>query len=450
MAKRRQTTGLPKQKPAAPSDPEQGRVRKSRAERESEVQRYILIGTGVAVGVVILILALAIIVELFVNPNQVVATVNDDTITVSEFQDRVRLERALLNLQINNFVANLSASGLDPNQFAGQEPLRTWLSQVQIPDQLGNSVVNTMVDNLLVRQQAEAMDISVSQEDIDRVIEDFLGYNPDLQADAAAEETATVEPTITPTPFVSPTPSPAPTLTPTSEATEEATEEATAEATDETDAVPTFTPVPPTPTLTAEEQAEEFITLREDFYSRITSSARISRQQLTSYFETLALREALAEEVSDLTNELPHVNARHILVNTEEEAQEIMAALEAGESFVALAAAESTDTGSGANGGELGWAAVTDFVGPFSEAAANAEIGALTGPVESEFGWHIIQVHARENRTVTDQQLDTAKTRAFTQWLDNLRDSEDVTVEISSIWADHVPDDPAFVLNAGV
>ena len=81
---------------------------------------------------------------------------NDNTITVSEFQDRVRLERALLNLQINNFVANLSASGLDPNQFAGQEPLRTWLSQVQIPDQLGNSVVNTMVDNLLVRQQAEA------------------------------------------------------------------------------------------------------------------------------------------------------------------------------------------------------------------------------------------------------------------------------------------------------
>lgn len=443
MAKRRQTTGLPKQQsPTPPTQQELKRERKSRAEREADIQRRVLIGTGVTVAIVVLILVAAVVIELFITPNQVVASVNGENITVAQFQERVRLERALLNLQINNYVSNIQALGLDPNQFAGEEPLRTWLAQVQIPDQLGNSVIQRMVSDTLIRQQAQQLGISVSQEQIDSRIEDFLGFDPDALSEAEATET--VEPTVTPTPFVSPTPSatPLPTSTP------EPTEEATAEATDAPEATPTYTLVPPTPTQTAEEQIAEFQTLRDNFFTSITNSARISRDQLTQYFEGLALRDALRDETSGLTNEILHVDARHILVATEEEALDIKAALEAGESFAGLAAASSTDTGSGANGGELGWSPVTNFVQPFAEAVTNGEVGAILGPVQTEFGWHIIQIHGSEVRPVTDDQLENARNAEFERWLEAHRESMQDTITINSIWADHVPNEPAFFLTA--
>jgi hypothetical protein len=441
MAKRKQTTGLPKQKtstaPAASQD--KGREHKSRAEREAEIQRYVLIGTGAAVGLVVLILVAAVVIELFINPNRTVAAVGNQTINVTQFQERVRLERALLNLQINNYVATLRQLNLDPNQFAGQEPLRTWLSQVQIPDQLGNAVINTMVEDLLVRQKAAELNISVSPEDVEQKLNDFLGFDPGQFVDA--EPTPTVEPTITPTPFVSPTPSPTRPATATPQPTEEATAEATA-----AEMTPTFTPVPPTPTQTAEERLANFSTLRDEFVRNITSSARISREQFNAYFEMQALRDAVRDAMSGITNEVLHVDSRHILVDTEEKARDILAALEAGESFAGLAQAASTDTGSGANGGELGWAPVTNFVPPFAEAVTNAEIGALVGPVQSEFGWHIIQVRAREVRSITEQQLENARNNEFNRWLEAQRQSPEAAITIDDIWADHVPADPAFVL----
>ena len=448
MAKRRQTTGLPKQKAkstTSASGTQQGqREYQSRAEREALLQRRILIGTGVAVGLVILILLVSVIVELVITPNQSVATVNGETISVSQFEEQVRLERAILNQRINGFAANLSAQGLDINQFAGQEPLRTWLAQVQIPDQLGNSVINTMVDDILVRQQAEELGITVSAEQVDSQIVNFIGYDESDFVEDTTEPTATPEPTITPTPFVSPTPSPTPfpTATP-EEATEEATEEAS-------DATPTTTPVPATPTLTAVELQDEYVTIRDTFFNQIASSARISQDRLRQYFEMQALREAVRDSVIDLTNEVPHVNARHILVNTDDEAQEIVAALEAGESFADLAQAASTDTGSGARGGELGWAPVTNYVPGFKEAVETGEIGEIIGPVESEFGWHIIQIHAREPREITDAQVNVAKDAEFERWLEATRDSEDNQIEISPIWTDNIPDDPPFFLTGGV
>ena len=447
MAKRKQTTGLPKPKPAASSSTQGDakREHKSRAEREAEIQRYVILGTGVAIGLVVVVLLAAVIIELVINPNRAVATVNGETITVSEFEERVRLERALLNTRINNYAAPLNAQGLDINQYAGQEPLRTWLAQVQIPDQLGNTVINTMVEDTLVRQRAEELGITVSEEDIENKVNEFLGF--DLEPDGAeATEEPTAEPSVTPTPFVSPTPSPVPSPTPTVEATAEVTEEATEEA----GSTPTFTPVPATSTPTFEEQVEERDTTREEVYSSLTSSARISRERLTQYFETLALRDAIRDETTELGDELLHVNARHILVNTQEEAEEVLAALEAGESFADLAASVSIDTGSGANGGELGWSPAANFVTPFADAVTEAEIGEIVGPVETEFGWHIVQLHGREMREVTDQQLVNAKATEFDRWLENQREQMAENIEISPIWVDNIPAEPVFFLNSGV
>lgn len=90
------------------------------------------------------------------------------------------------------------------------------------------------------------------------------------------------------------------------------------------------------------------------------------------------------------------VCAAHILVGTEAEADAVAAELADGADFAETAAAVSTDPGSGANGGSLGCYPTEQFelqfIPEFVDAALAAEIGVPTAPVESEFGWHIIQL----------------------------------------------------------
>ena len=82
--------------------------------------------------------------------------------------------------------------------------------------------------------------------------------------------------------------------------------------------------------------------------------------------------------------------ARHILVEKQEEAKDIIAKLKKGEKFEKLAE-KSKDPGSKANGGELGWNSPATFVKPFSEAMAKLQKGKFTTePVQTQFGWHVI------------------------------------------------------------
>ncbi|MEE9343873.1 MAG: peptidylprolyl isomerase [Gammaproteobacteria bacterium] len=82
--------------------------------------------------------------------------------------------------------------------------------------------------------------------------------------------------------------------------------------------------------------------------------------------------------------------ARHVLVKTEAEANDIIAKLETGGDFSALAKELSTGP-TGKNGGDLGWFSAAQMVQPFSEAVAALEKGAYTKtPVETQFGWHVI------------------------------------------------------------
>jgi peptidyl-prolyl cis-trans isomerase C len=85
-------------------------------------------------------------------------------------------------------------------------------------------------------------------------------------------------------------------------------------------------------------------------------------------------------------------NAAHILVATEEEATAIKAELDGGADFAAIAAEKSTDT-SGPGGGELGWFELGMMVEPFSNAVAALEAGQVSGPVQTDFGWHIVKLN---------------------------------------------------------
>ncbi len=115
-----------------------------------------------------------------------------------------------------------------------------------------------------------------------------------------------------------------------------------------------------------------------------------------------SVKEALASESEFLEeiwqndqNLLIQACARHVLLATEEEANAALARYEAGEDFSALATELSLDTLS--PGGVLPCPSQpADFVQPFSSVVATAPVGEVAGPVESQFGWHIILVDSRE------------------------------------------------------
>lgn len=106
------------------------------------------------------------------------------------------------------------------------------------------------------------------------------------------------------------------------------------------------------------------------------------------------LRAAYAEKVA-ASKGMEEVKARHILVASEDEAKKLSDQIKKGADFEKLAKEKSTDKGSGANGGELGWFTKDKMVPEFADAAYKLKKGEVSGPVKSEFGWHIIQVEDR-------------------------------------------------------
>jgi peptidyl-prolyl cis-trans isomerase C len=85
--------------------------------------------------------------------------------------------------------------------------------------------------------------------------------------------------------------------------------------------------------------------------------------------------------------------ARHILVEKEDEAKEILAQIRKGASFEKIAAEKSKDTGSKGRGGDLDWGPANRYVKPFGDALGKLKKGQLTdAPVQSEFGWHVIRL----------------------------------------------------------
>jgi len=84
--------------------------------------------------------------------------------------------------------------------------------------------------------------------------------------------------------------------------------------------------------------------------------------------------------------------ARHILVETKEQAEAVLAALKKGGKFEDIAKKQSKDPGSGANGGDLDWAAAGNYVKEFSDAMVALNKGQVSAPVQSQFGFHIIRL----------------------------------------------------------
>ncbi len=117
--------------------------------------------------------------------------------------------------------------------------------------------------------------------------------------------------------------------------------------------------------------------------------------------ETPVDEAAIKAEYDRIANspEATEYRASHILVATEEQANDLTAKLAAGADFAAMAKEFSTDPGSGAQGGDLNFASANSYVPEFSKAMVDLTVGQTTkAPVKSQFGWHIIRLTDKRKR----------------------------------------------------
>jgi parvulin-like peptidyl-prolyl isomerase len=368
---------------------EETRKQAHRRRRDEERTRRLMIGLGAVAAILIILIGAGLVQELVLKPRQPIATVNDNRITSEEYRKRVLFDW----YQSNNPVE-------DPQG-----------SSVQVLDQ--------MIEEELIREQARQRGITVSPDEVTEFIEQQFGYqrNP---------PTPTPLPAISPTPQPSPTPGGEPTPTP----------------------APTATPV----------SLEAYQSAYKNYLERLNTVAGFKEADFRSLAELDLLRQKLYESVSaDVPTTEEQVRAQHILVRiiepqptatplpdgqptptpdpsaaptpeprSAEEAfaliTEIKQKLDAGGDFAALAAEYSEDTGSRAQGGELGWFGRGQMVAEFEDAAFSLQPGQVSDPVKTQFGYHLIKLEERDPaRTIDQFALQQKKYEAYQTWLADLQ-----------------------------
>jgi peptidyl-prolyl cis-trans isomerase D len=439
----------------------------ARMERERIQNRNILIAGITIFALVFGILGYGILDQLVLKNIQPVAKVGGETIGLGDFYTQVRYQRNSLVSSFRQYTQYLQIFGSNESFTQAMQQIQTKLSDAT---GLGQTVIDQMIDDVLIRQYAAKNNITVTRQEVDKAFQEAFGYypsgtpsptvtateaststlsvyqqalmatpflSPSQLAELSATPTATVTPTgtITPPP---PTETPAPTATITLTPTETSTEPVNS-ATPTTGPSSTATVVPsvtttPTPYTQAGYQ-NEVKTAVAGF-----SSINVGENDLRKVIENSLYRKKVMEKVlADLKPEEEMVWARHILVKDEATATEVVQRLKNGESFYFLAQKFSTDTSSAVNGGDLGWFGKGNMVAEFETAAFALNVGEISEPVASQFGFHIIQVLGHENRPLAAADFETYRQTKFTEWLTTYRSDNSKTIQQFSIWSTDVP-----------
>lgn len=416
-------------------------ARLQREKQQSQVILYTFI--GIMAAVVILIIYGYLDIKYF-QLKRPVAKVGDSEILVQQFEARVRLQRKQLLSQYGQY-AQYAQYGLD---VASQ--LDQIKASLNAPQSIGQGVLDQMIDEELVRQEAIKRGITISDAELAEGKQGMFSYYPN----------GSPTPTMTPTEVVLPeapadaytvvtqTPIP-PTATPEIVATDALPATATPEtvatlvlasATPTATAGPTST-ITPTATPYTLDGYQTQVSNSLDNLKKLGFDDSVYQTFFENQLYTTKLKELLTADITPIQKQ---VWARHILVADEAAAIVVIEKLKAGDDFATLAKSLSTDTGSAVNGGDLGWFASGAMVPEFETAAfALEKPGDYTlTPVKSQFGYHIIQLIAKQDRPLTAEQLDAAKNKAFTEWLTAAREEYGVT--IYDIWKERIPTDPNF------
>ena len=401
MAKKKETVST--------DDQRQSRKEVLMARKQAQQTRQIRIGVAVVGGLLLLVFLAAAINELFIAPNRPVAIVNGEEISLQAWQDRVKFERAqriiLLENQLEAFQGNVGVV----QQFAGQA-----INELLQSELLGQNALNQMIDEMVIRQSAEARGITVTDADVEEEIGQTFNYFGGDLPTPFPTATATVEPTpsITPIPTaviteVVPTNTPFPTVT----------------------VGPTGTPAPTATPVSAESFQQELSDLIAQF-----EDLGVSEDQYREIVRTQIYRERLIEllaEESELSEEAEQVSFFVVQFETEEAANEAAGLVDASDylsvwneirSMVPDPAAPATSQAT-----EILWRtqdAVAASLGPeVAEAAFDLSIGEPSAVISRTADavttqYYLIQVSGREVRPLSAQELQTLELENLAAFID--------------------------------
>ncbi|GMQ77652.1 MAG: hypothetical protein BMS9Abin02_0140 [Anaerolineae bacterium] len=422
-------------KRTAPPDERQRQSRKAIliARKEAKQTRQIRLAIGVVVLLLVIVLVAGLTNEFLLKPGLPVAKVNNVEISMDEWRRRVRLQRAQLILGIEDLAEAVGQDIGQVQQFAGQQLLLL----TQDSERLGQAVLDQMIDEVLIKQEADARGISVSEADIQKEIEESFGFF----GGASPTEQPTATETVAPTPSLTPIPTAViteivPTNTP----------------------FPTFTPGPtstpfPTSTPISREAFEESLKETSDRLEELGIPEESLREIVEAQlYQELLLKELVLE--AELPTEDLHASFFYLQFNSQEEADDALEEIES-DGYVAFwnkirSLPPDPDDESPTLAREVLWrtqedvnALLDEIVGdtvfeiPINETSAVIVVPALTE--EEEDTYYIILVTGREIRPLSQSVIQNAEQELLSNWLQSKRVA---AVETFTRWLANIPQQP--------
>lgn len=434
----------------------------AKLERE-RIQNRIIVMIAVVVLVIVLgVIGYGILDQSVLRARRPVAKVGNEIITTSDFQKQVRYFRFQLIQQYNSTKQLMGFFGSDPNNSAYfQQSLQQIASELADNQTLGQTVLDRMINDRVIKQEAQKRGISVSQEEIDKAMQDAFGYYPNGTPTPTITPTLIPSPTLNPTELsivtITPTPTntsiptatPSVTSTPTAAPTGAQTGTPAANPTQNPTAAVTTTPEgasTPIPTDTPEPTATPYTF--DGYQGQVKNyldqvkSLGFTQQDLNDLFLYTLYREKLTTDVTkELKPEEEEVWARHILLPDEPTALAVEERLKRGEDFAKVAEQVSTDPGSKSQGGDLGWFGRGVMDPDFENAAFTLQPGQISQPVKTTNGYHIIQVIGHEVRPLNGSQFINFKNTTFQNWLTD-QVSKDNVIKFDNVWQNNIPVEP--------
>ena len=417
----------------------------ARLERERRQTKII---SSIAIGLVVVIVGLigyGILNETVLKARRPVVTVNGETVSLREFQVRVRVARQQLVNQYMQYYQFAQMFGIDPSTDPNlSQTFNQIQTQLGTPSLIGQQVIEDITNDLIIRQYAKANGIVVTQAEIEKAVKDAFGYYPDGTPSPTPTSTTLSYSTLSPLQYSLMTPTATSTLIPSATLSLTPTLGPSETPTILPSLTPTFTitPVPSiTPTATPY-TLEGFQKQYKDGLMSYSVFGVTENDFRKVYFESRLYRQRVTDIVTgSVAHEEEQVWARHILVADEATALSIRQKLMSGANFVSLAAQTSIDTGSKDKGGDLGWFGKGKMVVEFENAAFALKIGEISQPIKSTNGWHIIQVLGHEIRPLTETEYSSAVTGVFNQWL--LEQRNNAKIIVANDWSTNVPSLPS-------
>ena len=393
----------------------------ARAEREARQKRWLLIGVAAVFVVVVGLVVYGYLDERVFKLQQPVATVKNTPITTGDFQKRVRFTRAQITSQINQLEAQRAQFASDPqlSYFTQQidQNLSSLQQQLATPSLLGGQVLDAMVEEELIRQEATTRGVTVASEEVQTTIEHSFDFYR-------------VPPTATPTRLPTSTPASSPTPEPT------ATVSITPTATPE----PTGTPEPTATPVTEQAFSAEF----SSYMSQLAQTG-ITENDYRELVRVSLLRSKLQEVLGqDVPNSTEQLQFRYVFFETADGAQTAETQLQSGLSYDDLYARVQAGQVVSASGGLQPWTPTDEIANTFGPEIEQALLSLAISQTSqiitdtSGLSYTILQQAGREVRPLTSTQIQDRQQKAFQAWLDSQRTGPDVNL-FDSRYLDRMP-----------